>query len=152
MIVWPKTLPGPQIGTQYNPVDPQLRTQMQSGRSFVRRNFTATPDNFIARWIFTTDAQARRFEEFYKYDTEDGTLWFEMPLLLPQGRGPRTVRFVGIYAGRTRLNPPGHSDGVWEYSANMELYLRPVGPQMIHITEADEIRQTEAGETKTLES
>lgn len=152
MIKWPNSLPAPLIGTQYSPVDPQLRTQMQSGRSFVRRNFTATPDNFIAHWIFTTDAQARRFEEFYKYDTEDGTLWFEMPLVLPQGRGPRTVQFVGIYAGRTRLNPPGHSNGVWEYSANMQLYLRPVGPQMIHITEADEIRQTEAGETKTLES
>lgn len=125
MIYWPSDLPSPLFGTMYQPADPQLRSSMQDGFSYSRRNFTAVPVAFSARWIFKTDAHAAMFEDFYKNDAADGTLWFKMSLLLPQGRGERIVRFAGIYSGPKRVNPPGRTNGAWEYSAPMEIYLRP---------------------------
>lgn len=124
MIYWPEELPAPLIGTEFAPIDPQIRTPMQSGRVFVRRNFTAVPVPFTARWAMKTDEQAVQFESFYKDTLKDGTLWFNMPLNLPQGRGGQLVQFQGIYSGPTRLNAP-NGNGVWEYSANMMIFLRP---------------------------
>ena len=125
IIEWPDELPAPLLGSDFAPLDPQIRTPMQSGRVFVRRNFTAVPVPFRARWIFKKDEHAVRFEQFYKEDTTDGTVWFWMPLLLPQGRGPYLVQFQGIYTGPVRVNAPGMLHGNWEYSANMMMFLRP---------------------------
>ena len=118
MIYWPAELPAPQYGIEFKPRDPQLRTQMQNGRTISRRNFTAVPVDFSARWILTSE-QSVRFESFYKSDTEDGTLWFKMPLLFPQGEVESVVRFAGIYA----YSRVGVCE--WSYSCNMEMYLRP---------------------------
>ena len=142
--IWPDELPAPLIGTQYNPIDPQIRTPMQSGRVFVRRNFTAVPVALPARWAMKSDAQAALFEDFYRVTLEDGSLWFEMPLLLPQGRGPWLVQFQGIYTGPRLLTPPGGSR-VWEYRADLLLFLRPgdVLPQdqdIYRILEDDDYR------------
>lgn len=128
MIYWPDELPAPLIGTEYAPIDPQIRTPMQSGRVFVRRNFTAVPVAFNAKWAMKTNAQAVLFEEFYKNTLEDGTLWFNMVLDLPQGKKDYLVQFHGIYNGPKRLNAPSE-DGAWEYSADMMIFLRP-GEQM----------------------
>lgn len=125
MIEWPDDFPAPLIGTEYSPIDPQIRTPMQSGRVFVRRNFTAVPVAFPVRWIFKSDELADRFERFYQRDLQDGTRWFRMPLLLPQGRGPQLVQFQGIYRGPRRVNAPGMTPGWWEYSADMQIFLRP---------------------------
>lgn len=124
MIYWPDDLPAPLIGTEFAPIDPQIRTPMQSGRVFVRRNFTAVPVPFTAQWAMKSNEQAVQFELFYKDTLEDGTLWFNMPLNLPQGRGNQLVQFQGIYTGPKRLNAPD-GNGVWEYSANMMIFLRP---------------------------
>lgn len=125
MIFWPEELPAPIFGAMYQLADPQLRSSMQDGFSYSRRNFTAVPVAFSVRWIFKTDDHAELFEDFYKNETADGTLWFKMSLLLPQGRVERIVRFAGIYLGPKRVNPPGRKNGAWEYSAPMEIYLRP---------------------------
>lgn len=117
MIRWPDNLPCPQFGIEFKPRDPQLRTQMQSGRTISRRNFTAVPVDFSARWILT-DAQSVRFEQFYQHDTQDGAQWFDMDLMLPQGLIERTVRFSGVYSF-SRLG-----SCAWEYSCDMEMYLR----------------------------
>lgn len=131
MIYWPDELPAPLIGTTYNPVDPQMRTTMQSGRTLARRKFTVVPVRFQARWIFRNDAQAALFEDFYRAVTVDGTDWFAMPLLLPQGRDYRSLRFIGSYSGPKRVNPPGADGDFWEYSAVLELSQRlpEHGPQ-----------------------
>ena len=141
MIYWPEDLPAPQFGIEFNPRDPQIRTQMQSGRTFSRRNFTAVPVDFSARWILTSD-QAVEFESFYKSDTEDGTKWFTMPLLFPQGEIDSVVRFEGIYTYK-RVGPC-----MWEYSADMQMYLRP-GEQMP--ADRDVYRVTESGSFRILE-
>lgn len=146
IIEWPDDLPAAQIGEQYAPIDPQIRTPMQSGRVFVRRNFTAVPVAVQLRWVMR-DAQAALFEEFYRVDLEDGTAWYEMPLDLPQGRGPWMVQFQGIYTGPRRLNAPG-GEGAWEYSADMMLFLRP-GEQMP--VDRNVYRVTESGAYRILE-
>lgn len=121
---WPEELPAPLIGTEYRPLDPQIRTPMQSGRVFVRRNFTAVPVGFEIRLVMKSDFEAVLFEEFYRVSLEDGSQWFNMPLDLPQGHKKYLVQFQGIYSGPKRLDAPG-GDGIWEYSANMLMYLRP---------------------------
>ena len=147
IIEWPDELPAPLIGTQYRPIDPQIRTPMQSGRVFVRRNFTAVPVAFPVRWAMKSDAQAALFEDFYRVTLEDGTLWFETPLLTPQGRGPWLVQFQGIYTGPRLLTPPGGSR-VWEYSADLLMFLRP-GEQMPE--DRNVYRVTESGAYRILE-
>lgn len=119
MITWPENLPCISIETTFEPVDPQIRTEMQSGRVFVRRNFTAVPVAFSARWVLKSSAEATEFNRFYQDDLKDGTLWFLMPLLQPEGDALRKVQFQGAYKYR-KLGPD-----IWEYTANMLMFLRP---------------------------
>lgn len=125
MIYWPTELPAALIGTTYSPVDPQMRTTMQSGRTLARRKFTVVPVHFQARWVFRSDAQAALFEEFYRAVTTDGAAWFVMPILLPSGNDHLPVRFSGIYSGPKRVNPPGRINGAWEYSATIQIHPKP---------------------------
>lgn len=124
IIEWPDGLPAPLVGTEYQSADPQIRTPMQNGRVMVRRNFTAVPVGFNARFVMT-DAQAQEFEEFYAAALVDGTHWFLMPLLTPYGRKLEKVRFSGIYRGPALLTMPTEKGRRWSYSADFEIYLRP---------------------------
>lgn len=125
MKIWPAELPLMQFGSNFKPLDPQIRTELSSGRQAVRRKFTATPVLFSSTWVVKSDAHARLFESFYQNDLVDGTEWFMLPVLLPQGRGYRKAQFVGIYEGPERLNAPGADVGAWRYSSEMQLFLRP---------------------------
>lgn len=120
MIIWPEELPCMLLGSTSEPVDPQLRTPMQNGRTFVRRGFTAVPENFAARWILDDD-QASIFEAFYWETLQAGTLWFNMPVWLPQIKGDRSVQFQGAFTRRQLVG--GTACVTWEYSANMQHYL-----------------------------
>lgn len=124
MQTWPASLPAPLVGSSYSPVDPQISTPMQDGRTFVRRNFTAVPVGFTASWLMT-DAQAVEFERFYKEDLGDGVEYFLMRLLLPQGHNEYAVRFSGIYTGPSLASPPNVETQLWRYSASLQMYLRP---------------------------
>lgn len=117
-------LPPPLSGVRFSPVNPQLSSKMESGRVITRRNFTAVPVNFSLRWVMT-DKEATAFEDFYHDTLKDGSEWFNLRLLTPQGRGLRKVRFVGIYSGPNRINSGGDGTGYWEYSADMQMFLRP---------------------------
>ena len=117
MIKWPEHLPALLLGEAQEIVDPQLRTPMQNGRTFVRRNFTAVPVMFPARWIMS-DTQAQLFDIFYQHTLKDGTEWFELPNKTPSGYGMRVSQFLGAYSRRQL------STTHWEYSANMQMYLR----------------------------
>lgn len=117
---WPKQLPCMQLGSTFEPIDPQIRTRMQSGRTRIRRGFTAVPEDFDARWIFD-DLQAAIFEDFYWVTLEAGTRWFDMPVWLPLLKGTRQVQFQGAFARHQVTG--GRGDIIWEYSARMQHYL-----------------------------
>lgn len=121
MITWPSELPVMLIGSTYQPIDPKMRSQTQSGRTISRRRFSDVPEEFNASWIFTS-SESVLFETFYRRDLEEGTQWFNMPIYLPQIKGVRPVQFVGIY--QRRQVSPGTSCNMWEYSAQMRHYLR----------------------------
>ena len=123
-IIYPTTLPPPLAGVSFSPENPQLSTKMESGRTIVRRKFTAVPVKFSLKWVMT-DSQAVEFESFYKNILKDGSEWFMMKMLTPQGRQLRKVRFDGIYSGPNRINSGGNVKGYWEYSSKMEMFLRP---------------------------
>ena len=77
--IWPDELPAPLKSVSARPVSPIVRSKMVSGRTFVRRNFTAVPVVYRMTWLFDSE-QAVIFENFFRDDLEDGTRWFEMKL------------------------------------------------------------------------
>lgn len=115
-------LPMPQQqGYGFTPVNPILRTQMQSGRSKQRSRYRGTPTNASIMWRFFEKGQAQLFESWYLDVINDGASWFEMTLQTPQGVMPYTCRFTEIYDGPT-LIPPCY----WEFTGTLELRKRPV--------------------------
>ena len=128
-IKWPDTLPPLRLGSEFQLVNPQLATELQNGRTRYRRNFTAVPVDFNAKWTMT-DEQAILFYNFYQYLLVDGTKWFEMPVLQPGGIRDMQVHFKGAYSAVLVGAPyPESSTGrMWDISAEMQLYLRPDYP------------------------
>lgn len=119
---WPDELPAPLKSVSARPVSPTVRSTMVSGRTFVRRNFTAVPVVYRMTWLFNSE-QAVIFEDFFRDDLEDGTRWFEMKLRVAQGEGPWLFRFEDIYEGGDMVGVP--SCPLWQYSASLEMFLRP---------------------------
>lgn len=117
-IGWPESLPCPRFGVTYSVVDPQLRAPLEVGYSTYRRKLTAVPLDFPASWVMSGE-QAVEFESFFRDTIKDGTLWFTMPLVTAQGGGPQFVRFMGAYSFQKV------AIDLWEYSVNMQMYLRP---------------------------
>lgn len=117
-IAWPESLPCPRFGITYTVVDPQLRTPQETGYATFRRKLTAVPVDFSARWIMSS-TQGDEFETFYREILMDGTLWFSIAMVVVQSNGPQFVRFMGPYSYQKVGND------LWEYSANMQMYLRP---------------------------
>lgn len=120
--IWPDELPAPLKTVSARPVSPIVRSTMVSGRTFVRRDFTAVPVVYRMTWLFNSE-QAVIFEDFFKDDLEDGTLWFLMRLRVAQGEGPWLFQFSDIYEGGDMVGAP--SCPLWQYSASLQMYLRP---------------------------
>lgn len=118
-----KYLPCPlKDGFGLKPVSPFTRTPLQSGRARQRRAYTSTPTATDVYWIFS-DGQAQAFEAWFRDVLSDGAAWFNMPLMTPIGAKNYVCRFTDIYEGPT---PEGGM--YWRYSANLELWERPLAP------------------------
>ena len=118
-----KYLPCPlKDGFGLKPVSPLRRTNLTSGRARQRRVFTSTPSATDIQWLFD-DKQAQVFEAWFRDVIKDGALWFNMPLLTPIGKKNYLCRFTDIYEGPT---PEGGL--YWRFSANIELWERPLPP------------------------
>lgn len=124
MIQYPEGLPAMLLdGHSLQTVDPQLRSELDSGRARVRRKFTATPTYVQGAILARTDSQAQLFEAWWEQVLVSGTKYFEMPVKTPLGNQMQTVRFDGIYQGPV-LVPPGY----WRYTFTLELRKRPIIP------------------------
>ncbi|HBR1869646.1 hypothetical protein KUF61_13070 [Klebsiella aerogenes] len=103
-------------------VSPLKSTPMTTGRRRQRRAYTSVPTQTKVIWIFN-DSQAQLFEAWFRDKITDGADWFNMPLLTPLGEEDYVCRFVDIYEGPT---PEGGM--YWRYSAELELWERPILP------------------------
>src|SRR5690606_32180058 len=100
MIQYPAGLPCfERTGYGLKTVDPQLRSELDSGRSRVRRKFTATPTEVQCSVLMRNDSQAQLFEAWWEQVLFSGTKYFEAPLKAPLGTETYTAKFIGIYDG-----------------------------------------------------
>lgn len=117
MIEYPSELPLPlQNGYEVQtPVDPMLRTTMESGRARQRLNFESAPETVSFTWNFDTN-QAAFFRGWYARNLNYGVEWFNMPLQLPEGFRNFECRFTGKPDGPRLVQITR-----WELSATLEL-------------------------------
>ncbi|MDP3831014.1 MAG: hypothetical protein Q8Q47_07070 [Ignavibacteriaceae bacterium] len=100
MATWPTTLPPPTSDYGLNPVDPTVRTDMESGAARTRRRTKARNDKVRVAWNMT-DAELTIFRAWFDDDATGaagGAAWFDISL--PIGTGgivSVTAKFVGVY-------------------------------------------------------
>lgn len=106
--VWPSSLPKFDANSYSLELqDNLLRTQMDSGRTRVRRTSTFTPTRLSCNWIMT-HAELRTFREFYHTTISDGTESFTMPVYAAAlgadtaGYKDHEVRFTAPYGATYR--------------------------------------------------
>ena len=122
MIEYPAELPLPlQDGYALDtPVDPMLRTQMESGRARQRLNFDEVPYLVNAKWNCDRNQMAF-FQAWYARTLVQGVEWFKATLLTPIGFKEYECRFTGHYTGPSLVQVSR-----WEYSATLELREPPL--------------------------
>lgn len=124
MIQYPAGLPCfERTGYGLKTVDPQLRSELDSGRSRVRRKFTATPTAVQCSVLMRNDSQAQLFEAWWEQVLVSGTKYFEAPLKAPLGTETYTAKFIGIYDGPVLVGVSS-----WRYTFTLELRKRPIIP------------------------
>ena len=124
MIQYPAGLPCfERTGYGLKTVDPQLRFELDSGRSRVRRKFTATPTEVQCSVLMRNNSQAQLFEAWWEQVLVSGTKYFEAPIKTPLGQETYTARFMGIYDGPVLVGA-----GAWRYTFTLELRKRPIIP------------------------
>ena len=118
MATWPSTLPAPSLsGYQLAPVDPALRTEMESGAPRARRRTYSRNDRLHVSWIFN-DAQMAAFRAWFESDVEaaGGAAWFYIALRIGDtGATTEEARFTGMWqAALVGFN-------IWNVSASIEV-------------------------------
>lgn len=122
-IFWPEHFPAALLsGRKNNVVSPMIRTEFASGRSRARRKFTAVPVIHNVSWLFKTPQLASEFEQWFAETLQDGTEWFGMELVLPQGKGPWPFQFQTIYSGPDMMDGPVGRR--WVVEAELVQWLR----------------------------
>ncbi|VVO05963.1 hypothetical protein PS834_03058 [Pseudomonas fluorescens] len=124
MIEYPAELPLPlQDGYALEtPVDPMLRTQMESGRARQRLNFDEVPYLINAKWNCDSNQMAF-FQGWYARALSQGVEWFKATLLTPTGFKEYECRFTGHYTGPTLVQVRR-----WEFAGTLELREPPLIP------------------------
>lgn len=112
-----------QDGYGFQPTSPLLRSQLTSGRARQRRLYTSVPTQAKVIWLFDNDPQCQLFESWYRDVISDGVDWFNMKLRTPLGVEIYVCRFTDIYEG-----PTLQGGKYWQYSATLELWVRPILP------------------------
>lgn len=116
MVRFPENLPNALFdGHSKRKIDGVQRTQMQSGRTFARLEFSDTPNDFTLSWRMT-QAQAFQFELWHANAIKGGALEFIMPVMMTDGFRDRVCKFMGMYQGPDRIGP-----NTWEVAAPVQV-------------------------------
>ena len=119
MPTWPASLPLPRRDDYaLEPVDPVVRSEMESGPARQRRRFTTYPTRIPVRWSMT-DGQFAVFEAWHAQDVSDGQDWFTTDLLNGVGRTSYQARFAGIWRAAKQ-------GAKWIVTATLEVLDRPL--------------------------
>lgn len=117
-MVWPTSLPAPRSdGYGLTPVDPVIRTDMESGAPRARRRSAARNDRISVMWVFT-DTQMATFRTWFDDAAEaaGGSNWFYLNVAIgTSGIVSMQCRFAGIWQARQI------SGWNWEVSATLEV-------------------------------
>lgn len=115
MFTWPTFLPNPDQNLSADTETSAIRSNMDSGRTRVRRRFTSEYEVFSAVWTFDED-QFSLFQSIFAFTLKSGTEWFTISLPVGDGLTPVTARFAST--GYTKKHVPVMH---WEVSATLEL-------------------------------
>jgi len=120
MATWPTTLPQSlhQNGFQYRVPDGSIRTDMDTGKAFQRRRYTAAVEPFSGK-IWVTQAQYASLLDFWKNTTAMGSLEFDWKH--PITGDPATIRFI---SNEPLSVKPLSGD---QYEVNLNLEVIPNG-------------------------
>lgn len=122
-ISFPSFLPGPEQKTLViQPVDPVVRTQMDSGSPRSRRRFTSYPSNYPVTWIFTQTEMAV-FEAWHNQAINDGASWFNIDLPNGLGISSYEAKFQGT--GQNPWKAALQPGLIWKITATLEVRSRP---------------------------
>lgn len=118
---YPSQLPFPlRDGYQLNSIDPMKETQMLTGRSRFRRNYSSVPENVEVRWLLT-GLECQSFRSWHEEVLISGSEWFECELRSDQGLLPYTAHFRGMYKG-----PELFGVDHWIITATLQLWKRSI--------------------------
>ncbi len=121
---YPATLPAPnQAKYALQPVDPVIRTQMDSGSPRNRRRFTTYPTRIPVEWLFT-EAEMATFESWFDNTVNSGESWFNVNLINGLSVSSYEARFYGSNGNPWKASmQPGNS---YVVSAILEVKSRPI--------------------------
>ena len=121
MDTWPGSLPKFDAANYVLTLgDNLLRSQMDSGRSRVRRSTTFTPTMLSCQWVMT-HAELRTFRAFYHDTIADGTQSFNIPIYGAasgadaSGYKSHEARFSAPYSASYR------TPATWTVNAQLEI-------------------------------
>lgn len=113
---FPDNLPPPLLRShRMQKLDGVVRTRMESGRTFARRDFSDTPNDFTLSWQMD-QAQAFQFELWHANAIKGGALEFIMPVMMSDGMRDRVCKFLSMYEGPNKTGPC-----TWEVSASVQV-------------------------------
>jgi hypothetical protein len=117
MPTWPSSLPAPlKNGYALNPVDPNVRTDMEVGAARTRSRTRARNDRLDLSWIFT-EAQMAAFRAWFDDEAtgiSGGASWFTISLNLGGATSVVDARFQAMWKTQKEGN-------AWRMSATLEV-------------------------------
>ncbi|WP_051249152.1 hypothetical protein [Inquilinus limosus] len=85
----------------FDPHEPNLRTDMEAGPPRERARFSRSPATFRQTWLWDLD-EFELFKGWYRHTLGNGLKWFTMPLFTGAKYEPTEVKFIGPYRPKLR--------------------------------------------------
>lgn len=113
------TIPVPNRAVyEVDPIDPCIRSDMETGAPRTRRRTSARLDKVTVQWVFNS-ADMNAFRIWFDGDIDGGAAWFNLSLNVGHGLETREAKFSGIWKAS---NP----SGMWIVSASLDVRGEPV--------------------------
>lgn len=102
----------------FDPHEPNLRTDMEAGPARERARFSRSPATFRLTWLWDLD-EFELFKGWYRFNLGNGLKWFTVPLFTGAEYQPTEVKFIGPYRPKLR------GSMTWAVSATLQVRQLP---------------------------